>query len=403
MKGVYASHIPIMARLLDPECPLRRHVRHLQIGPFKHGRKHGPTIAPRVLYDCHERADIPSWNLMPDLGLSFDDIVAILNVLTNLEDFSWHACCDIPFRVLATFKLKWPRARLHVSIAHRSEFLYSGPIVDMEMLSAPQLHSLHLGYYIDFNLSEDDCILSVLAKSIANSKTLKSLHIRDSGGNGSCSLPDVKRKHVMRIPSLESYTVFDHLREVAQDADCSKPCSIITNWNNIRHLIIRDYLPYESIEANDHTKFFTMLTGVAVNIVCLDIIIHEDFSALTAFAGFLNTIRRLKKIIFYVVEPEEDDYGEIVSPPARGPIHGYWNAVLNRHGRFLLKATIGPIQSSVTDWLTGFIEPLLSASQQLEELIVQVPWSTWLDEAAPDSHVWVSKYFIFPDIASAGL
>lgn len=101
------------------------------------------------------------------------------------------------------FKSKWPRARLHVHLAHMPDWVFGAPIMDVDMFTAPQLHSLHLGFSHDDHV-HDTCLLSILLDAIANSKTLKSLYILDC----ICPLMSVHEKRVRRIESLESYTVF---------------------------------------------------------------------------------------------------------------------------------------------------------------------------------------------------
>lgn len=89
-----------------------------------------------------------------------------------------------------------------------------------------------------------------------------------------------------------------------------------------------------------------------------------------------------------------DEDGEAQPALERGPVRSYWIAILNRHGGSLRRVAIGYIYSSVRDWTTDFVEPLLSAAQTVEELILEVPW-TRIDGDMADCHVWVSKCFVF--------
>ncbi|KAF2667865.1 hypothetical protein BT63DRAFT_415385 [Microthyrium microscopicum] len=182
------AHIArILQRLFDPDDRIRFHVRHLQIGPFEGGKW------PRVLRP--------------------NDVLQVLQALSNLTDFQWHCGYNMPSAILQTVHDKWPHCRIHIKQDYRLE-----KALDLDLLSSPQLVTLVIPLWEVSGLEPYQSEWPAITKLVKRQKSLKSFqpfvgHILNKRPVPVCEYPSVgpgSRRRLHLVPDI-SWSFLNHL------------------------------------------------------------------------------------------------------------------------------------------------------------------------------------------------
>jgi hypothetical protein len=336
------AHVRIISKLMDSSCPLRTHVRHLQIGPFRHRELH------RGVWQSHYTQDM---TLLPDIGISTQDIIDILHVLSNLQDFSWHACCHIPSGILEAIHSRWPRARLHINLPHRKERDWRRNRLDKQALSSPQLHSLDLAFHYAQNpvpgRESQPCELPQLMEMISGCKKLKNLNLRPIDID---DMEELQPELDIRLPSLERLTIPENCNTYDMG-----PClwSTTMNWSSLRHLKIHRPM-------TDHVLLFRALTGRVSGLRCLVLALQPPLDDAGVFESFIYAVNKLESFAWE---------SWVVDASPQKVFSGFWPTILNHHRNSLRNVKVDcNFQYDATIWKEIFLQPLLLTASRIEDL-----------------------------------